>query len=115
MNRYPSIRFMRPSLVASVVENQLPDVGALPALVELEASVTKRLVDSELQRHRSFRLVAKRVLGAVLHPIERVELVDHIDARLVDPDTDVVAGLVGHTRAHTAPPLQTTDTEGCLA
>lgn len=112
MTSYSNMAFTGPSLLTSIIQDQLPEVGAFAALVEVEASIRQRLVDSELQRHRFLGLIAEGVIRPVLHAVEGVELVDHVDARLVDPDTDVVAGLVGHTRASAPAAFETTDTEG---
>jgi hypothetical protein len=100
MTSYSEIQFMR-SVRGGVVENQLPDVGAFSALVEVDARLIERLVDLQLQPHRLFGLVADAVVGAQLEAIVAIEFVEHCDALLVDPDAEGVANVVPHTRADT--------------
>jgi hypothetical protein len=106
MNQYRSIRFTRRSL-AGVVENQLPDKRALAPFVEVDVGVIERLVDGELQPHGLFDLVADPVVAAVFKAIVGVELVDVVDALLVNPDRDGVAGLVGHGQPSARARLET--------
>lgn len=96
---YRNIPFTSLSSITRIVKNQLSDVGSLPAFVQLEAYVIQRFVDRELQPHRLFDLVADAVVAPVLKSVIGVELVDILNAILVNPDAEVVPRLVTHGRA----------------
>jgi len=95
---YRNIRFTCSSL-ARVVDDELADVGALLALRDVQPNVVECLVDGQLEAHGLFNAVAKEVVTAVFQAVERVELVDVVDALLVNVDAQGVTGFVGHTRA----------------